>query len=478
MLRPDNRRLNRNHAEDTNATDDFFSFDLCLKERVRSDRSLDRFIPRKVEKRLFSLHPPSANDCTAEIKSKDSSSEDFNKRLIDKHNREQFEDILETNLILSAEKNQRRGWTEKKSAKGRKLFCYSTNKKTKDNMHDDALLLTFDNKRTPSENLRKIDCTPTKVLDAPGMEDDFYKQVLEWTEKNVLLVALQNSIYSWSPDTNATAVVYTSENKEDKISAIRSHSLSQKLVVGTQGGILLLVGFQDGNSETLGIDYGRISCIDSHGSSIAVGCKEKCLMLIDTRSGKEIDIMDTLGIPYGEVCGVKFSPNGHYLAAGTNDNRFIVVDLKSMKIIINSIEHKAAVRAIGWSQKNPNLVASGGGRKDKCINFWNITMGKLERKIQTDSQVCGISFSKSSDEFLSTHGFSHNNIQVWETKNYSKIAELTGHTERVLYSALNPDGGTLVTSSADETLRFWDVFPKGEEFKNKKTVFHTLLNLR
>lgn len=478
MLRPDSRKLNRSQVEDPAATDDFFSFDLCLKERCRTDRSTDRFIPRKVEKRLFSLHPPSAIDCQAEIKSKDSSSEDFNKRLIDKLNREQFEDMLETNLILSAEKAQRRGWTEKKSSKCRKLFCYSTNKKTKDNLHDDSFLLTFDAKRTPSENLRKIDCAPTKVLDAPGMEDDFYKQVLEWTEKNILLVALQNSIYSWSPDTNATSVVYTSENKEDKISAIRSHTVGDRLAVGTQGGVLLLIDLKDGNSQVLGSEYGRISCIDSHASHIAVGCKEKCLVLIDSRGKGETDLFDTVGIPYGEVCGVKFSPNGNYLAAGTNDNRFIVIDLKAMKIVINSTEHNAAVRAIGWSQKNNNLVASGGGRKDKCINFWNINMGKLERKIQTDSQVCSISFSKSSEEFLSTHGFSNNNIQVWETKGYSKIAELTGHTERVLYSALSPDGGTLVTSSADETLRFWDVFPKGEESKNKKPVFHTLLNLR
>lgn len=40
------------------------------------------------------------------------------------------------------------------------------------------------------------------------------------------------------------------------------------------------------------------------------------------------------------------------------------------------------------------------------------------------------------------------------------IATLTGHTFRVLYLALSPDGQTIVTGAGDETLRFWNVFSK------------------
>ena len=39
-----------------------------------------------------------------------------------------------------------------------------------------------------------------------------------------------------------------------------------------------------------------------------------------------------------------------------------------------------------------------------------------------------------------------------------QVAELTGHTGRVLHMATGPDGCGVVTAGADETLRFWRPF--------------------
>lgn len=63
------------------------------------------------------------------------------------------------------------------------------------------------------------------------------------------------------------------------------------------------------------------------------------------------------------------------------------------------------------------------------------------------------------NEIVSTHGYSQNQIIVWRYPNMSKLATLTGHTLRVLYLAISPDGQTIVTGAGDETLRFWNVFP-------------------
>lgn len=69
-------------------------------------------------------------------------------------------------------------------------------------------------------------------------------------------------------------------------------------------------------------------------------------------------------------------------------------------------------------------------------------------------------FSRTTDEIVSTHGYSLNQIIVWKYPTMEKIQTLTGHTFRVLYLAMSPDGASIVTGAGDETLRFWNVFPK------------------
>ena len=54
-------------------------------------------------------------------------------------------------------------------------------------------------------------------------------------------------------------------------------------------------------------------------------------------------------------------------------------------------------------------------------------------------------------------GFSHNQLVLWKYPSMVKVAELTGHTSRVLHMAQSPDGQTVVTAAADETLRFWKI---------------------
>lgn len=51
-----------------------------------------------------------------------------------------------------------------------------------------------------------------------------------------------------------------------------------------------------------------------------------------------------------------------------------------------------------------------------------------------------------------------------------QVAELTGHTQRVLHSAVSPDGSTVVTAGADETLRFWRCFGEPATKSDKAAV--------
>ena len=47
---------------------------------------------------------------------------------------------------------------------------------------------------------------------------------------------------------------------------------------------------------------------------------------------------------------------------------------------------------------------------------------------------------------------------MWKYPSMVKVAELLGHTERVLHLAVSPDGSTVISGGADETLRLWKCF--------------------
>ena len=163
-----------------------------------------------------------------------------------------------------------------------------------------------------------------------------------------------------------------------------------------------------------------------------------------------------------EVCGLKWSFDGKYLASGGNDNKLLVWDSvggNSNQPICRFSDHTAAVKAVAWSPHQHGLFASGGGTADRHIRFWNALNGTALHRIDTGSQVCNLMWSTSVNEIVSTHGYSLNQIIIWKYPTMQKLATLTGHTYRVLYLAMSPDGQTIVTGAGDETLRFWGVFP-------------------
>jgi len=163
-----------------------------------------------------------------------------------------------------------------------------------------------------------------------------------------------------------------------------------------------------------------------------------------------------------EICGLKWSFDEKMLASGGNDNKLFIWDAgigRSTDPLCSFEEHSAAVKAVAWSPHQHGLVASGGGTADRHIRFWNANTGVALHKIDTGSQVCNLMWSKNVNEIVSTHGYSLNQVIVWKYPSMQKLATLTGHSLRVLYLAMSPDGSSIVTGAGDETLRFWNVFP-------------------
>ena len=317
---------------------------------------------------------------------------------------------------------------------------------------------------TTPEPVRKIPDKPCRVLEAPYLEDDYYLNLLDWSNSNVVAVALRDTIYIWS----GVDGIITRLNQMDSYSDIYTS------VGWDPTGAYLAAGVSTGKLEIWDLDRmkvirddledhsGRIGCIGWNSNNIlASGSMDNSIMLRDMRiRGPQSTVMKLKGHKY-EVCGLKWSPNGLQLASGGNDNKLFIWNVRKGTSEARFGDHKAAVKAITWSPHQNGLLLSGGGNNDKTIKFWNTLTMKNVKSVYTASQVCNLTFSKNSNEFISTHGFNNNHVVIWKYPELTKVGVLEGHTSRVLYLGLSPDGETIVTGAgaADETLRFWSALP-------------------
>jgi cell division cycle 20-like protein 1 (cofactor of APC complex) len=321
----------------------------------------------------------------------------------------------------------------------------------------------------PLKTQRKISKVPYKVLDAPALQDDFYLNLVDWSSQNLLTVGLGSCVYLWSASTSKVTKL-CDFGFTDAISSVAWDLTGTQLAVGMNSG---LVQLWDGKTLQLVRSFfghtSRTSTQAWNDRLLTTGSRDRSILHHDQRASTDY-VARLLGHKQ-EVCGLKWSFDEQQLSSGGNDNRLMLWSLHSNSPVAKFTQHTAAVKAMAWSPHQHGLLASGGGTADRSIRLWNTLTQEPVQCIDTGSQVCNLMFSRNSKELVSTHGYSLNQIVVWSTPTFSKIATLTGHSYRVLYLAMSPDGQTIVTGAGDETLRFWHVFPGSMRSDNAQDIF-------
>lgn len=249
------------------------------------------------------------------------------------------------------------------------------------------------------------------------------------------------------------------------------------MAVGTHKGLVQIwdAGAQKRVSTIEG-HTARVGALAWNGDVLSSGSRDRLILQRDARTPNAVE-RRLIGHRQ-EVCGLKWSPDHQHLASGGNDNKLLVWSMSSLSPEQQYSEHSAAVKAIAWSPHQHGLLSSGGGTADRCIRFWNTLTGQPLQCVDTGSQVCNLAWSKHSNELVSTHGYSQNQILVWKYPSLTQVAKLTGHSYRVLYLAVSPDGEAIVTGAGDETLRFWNVFNKARSHKESKSELNLFSRIR
>uniref|UniRef100_A0A8C3H682 Cell division cycle 20 n=1 Tax=Chrysemys picta bellii TaxID=8478 RepID=A0A8C3H682_CHRPI len=311
--------------------------------------------------------------------------------------------------------------------------------------YQNNLKVLYSQKTTPGssrKNGRYIPSMPDRILDAPEIRNDYYLNLIDWSSQNFLAVALDNSVYLWNYSSGEIIQLLQMEQPDDYISSVSWIKEGNYLAVGTSNAEVQLWDIQQQK---------RLRNMTSHSSRVGSLSWNSYILSSGARTGHihhhDVRVAEhhvaTLAGHTQEVCGLKWSPDGRYLASGGNDNLVNVWpcaqgDSGDFAPVQTFTQHQGAVKCMC-----PFLV---GG----C---WS---------------VCSILWSTNYKEFISGHGFAHNQLVVWKYPTMAKVTELKGHTARVLNLTMSPDGSIVASAAADETLRLWRCFEMDPVKKKEK----------
>uniref|UniRef100_A0A8C4HQH9 Fizzy-related protein homolog n=1 Tax=Dicentrarchus labrax TaxID=13489 RepID=A0A8C4HQH9_DICLA len=339
-----------------------------------------------------------------------------------------------------------------------------------------------ENEKSPSQNRKTKDASSDNIKDGLA-----YSALL----KNELLGAGIEKIQD--PQTEDRRLQPSTPEKRSLFTVTRLCDLSVEgdsvtSVGWSERGNLVAVGTHKGYVQIWDAGAGkklfaleghtaRVGALAWNADQLSSGSRDRMILQRDVRT-PPLQSERRLQGHRQEVCGLKWSTDHQLLASGGNDNKLLVWNHSSLSPVQTYTDHLAAVKAIAWSPHQHGLLASGGGTADRCIRFWNTLTSQPLQCMDTGSQVCNLAWSKHANELVSTHGYSQNQILVWKYPALTQVAKLTGHSYRVLYLAMSPDGEAIVTGAGDETLRFWNVFSKTRSTKESVSVLNLFTRIR
>jgi cell division cycle 20-like protein 1 (cofactor of APC complex) len=167
----------------------------------------DRFIPSRISSNFDDALDNFENISMARMQDEES------KSTFDNQNQNARNSLLRSELVgsvlndsttrgdlgTSANSNFLKFSSPKKRQFGSSSFSSSSNDVLQSGKYSQHNLL-----QSPDRSLsimrktsRKIAKVPYKVLDAPKLADDFYMNLVDWSAKNIVAVALESSIFLW-----------------------------------------------------------------------------------------------------------------------------------------------------------------------------------------------------------------------------------------------------------------------------------------
>ncbi len=330
---------------------------------------------------------------------------------------------------------------------------------------------------------------PLRTLSTPFLYPDFYLNLFSYSAKNSLLaVGLGPQIGLWNTITHSCAYLYIPPTLAS-ITSIAWGPSGEEIFVGkTDGELFCATVPMDGSLPTVvwkqtisspsdAVPPPRLGVLAQWGDDLFAGNRSGHCYKIDRRTGTIKNswvLPDTRLTNTVEICQIKISPDGQYIAVGTNLNAIAVYEMAATgRGNPSPIFHQAmnaAVKSIAFDPSGSPRIAFGAGTTDRRIMIASfLNGGQIIRTIDATAQVTSLHWD-TPGTLLATLGYSVRpsmlSIPVNELNGKPVLMPITSIPEnqgfRVLHCAnlSNTSPPQWAVLSTDELIRF---FPKTEK---------------
>ncbi|KAH9922245.1 WD40-repeat-containing domain protein [Fomitopsis serialis] len=343
------------------------------------------------------------------------------------------------------------------------------------------------------------------ALDGPGIPSDPFAYPLCWSSRNAIAVACGRQLYYQNLDNRVITHLgtlnerregrlYSIEwSKDDPINLPRNKYRRQEIV-----------------RQWKCKDADGVGGMDWRGNLIAVGGTEGTVEFFDSR------VAEPVGGLTGHshrVFGVRWSPNGDYLASSDERGIMQIWDARAGKALSDASKlgckkrSAGPVKALAWCPWKPDLLASGSTYPEGAIRLWSVNASDAmlpQSTIRLDTSITSLIWSPHCKELLSTHGSSWNPLSSHSTPNLladnsgttmprghpctktkytdsitvhswpslKHILSVPAHSRPVGHSCISPDGTMVFTICPDEeAMKMWKVWGPAAKLERPESVF-------
>jgi len=186
-------------------------------------------------------------------------------------------------------------------------------------------------------------------------------------------------------------------------------------------------------------------------NNIPPPASSQCLVRV-----KQLEGIDVIGELFQTLTDhnldVKALASTNLLVSGSYDGKLKAWDIYSGKLLQTVIADSGGGGIYSIAMNKSGAIAVGGGAK--IISLWSEKIQKLRTLSAHEHAVLGLAFSPDGKTLAS--GSADNSVKLWNVQTGAEIPLILRHTSWVTCVTFNPGGTILASGSYDNTIKWWN----------------------